>query len=383
MISPPRSAAFSIGLAPGARSGATLTEVLMAILIMSIGVVSVITLFPLAILRAVHATQLTNSKVLEDNIEDFINTNTWMLRGSPVDRNLVQPGDNAFLAACVIDPLGEQFMGSFSPKFGNMPSAPAWTIVRRISPYKQFSPAPSYLTAGNTDWSLNDRTWMDQGVCALPDSWVTLRDDLPTNITTSAVTFSQDLGASAGTVRLTLLSLDGTKSVSRLGTISGTTFTKSTTEPNIPSAFGLSNVSRAILEANESRYTWIITCPASGTTPAASCAVFFRRGYDPDEEFIYTKTGGGSPLTANSPTVTINWDTTTDPAPLLREGNFLFDAQFALWYRIRSYSESVSGTTGTATIEIDQPIPSGKVGGGIILPHGLVDVFELELRGQK
>lgn len=365
---------------PASRSGATLTEVLMSILIMSIGVVSVITLFPLAILRAVHATQLTNSKVLENNIEDFINTNTWMLRGSPVDPKLVQPADGGFLTACAIDPLGEQFMGSFSTKFGNQGgTAPTWAI-RRISPFKQFTPAPSYLTTGNTDWSLTERGWADQGVCSLPDSWTTIRDDLPTAITTSSVTFQEDLGATAGDVRLTLVSLDETKSVSRLGTMSGQTFTKKTTEPNLPTAFSLANVSRAIVEANEPRYTWVITCPASGTSPAASCAVFFRRGYDPDEEFIYANSGS-APLTVGSPVVTVTWDTSTNPTPLLREGNFLFDAEFALWYRIRSYSQSVSGTTGTATIDLDQP--AIKAGRGIVLPHGLVDVFDVELRGQQ
>jgi type II secretory pathway pseudopilin PulG len=49
------------------RSGATLTEVLMALLIMSVGIVSVFTLFPISILSSIRATQLTNTKLLEEN----------------------------------------------------------------------------------------------------------------------------------------------------------------------------------------------------------------------------------------------------------------------------------------------------------------------------
>lgn len=49
-------------------AGATLTEVLMSLLIMSVGVVSIFSLFPIAILSSIKATQLTNGKILEENV---------------------------------------------------------------------------------------------------------------------------------------------------------------------------------------------------------------------------------------------------------------------------------------------------------------------------
>lgn len=64
------------------RSGATLTEVLMAVLIMSIGVVSVISLFPMSVIRALQATQLTNSKFAEQNAEQIITTRPGILYGN-------------------------------------------------------------------------------------------------------------------------------------------------------------------------------------------------------------------------------------------------------------------------------------------------------------
>lgn len=62
-----------------ARHGATLVEVLMSLLIFSIGIVSVFTLFPVSLLSSIQATKLTNSKILGDNVVEIIRTNPEML----------------------------------------------------------------------------------------------------------------------------------------------------------------------------------------------------------------------------------------------------------------------------------------------------------------
>ena len=59
-------------LPKGGRSGSTLTEVLVALMITSIGLVSVATLFPLSVLRAVKATQLTSATDSRFNAEAMI-----------------------------------------------------------------------------------------------------------------------------------------------------------------------------------------------------------------------------------------------------------------------------------------------------------------------
>lgn len=376
----------------------------MAIFVMSIGVVSVITLFPLAILRAVHATQLTNSKVLEENIEEFLHANPWLLRGSPLDPKLdtkrddvTTPTDTPFESACVIDPLGKPLMSTYyaayGRQFGNRGSGNVLTeSARRISPFSQLTNNAgiatdlSYEAAGaNVDWAPIAHTWMDAGVCALPDSWTTIADDIPEAITASQVDFSgagPALGTSGGNVRLTLISLDGTRSITRLGTTSNYRFTKLSWEPNIPLPdFGLANIGRAVIEASESRYSWMITCPSpANAPPAASCAVFFRRSFDPDEEFVY-RNGTTSPFViAPNPTSTVNisW-AAGDPVPLLREGNYALDVENLFWYRIRSYTIDENAMTGT--VEIDRPARGD--GAGIMFPYGLVHVFDLEVRGQK
>ena len=54
---------------PSLRNGVTLIEVLMSLMIMSIGLTSVMVLFPIAVLRSVQSTQLTNAAILKYNIE--------------------------------------------------------------------------------------------------------------------------------------------------------------------------------------------------------------------------------------------------------------------------------------------------------------------------
>lgn len=57
---------------PGARAGTTLSEVLISLAVMSIGVVSLATLFPISVLRSFQANQLTNSANLRYNVEAML-----------------------------------------------------------------------------------------------------------------------------------------------------------------------------------------------------------------------------------------------------------------------------------------------------------------------
>ncbi len=53
-------------------AGATLTEILMALMVMGIGLVSVASLFPLSMLRSAQATKLTNGVLLKLQCEEYI-----------------------------------------------------------------------------------------------------------------------------------------------------------------------------------------------------------------------------------------------------------------------------------------------------------------------
>ena len=65
-------------------AGATLSEVLISLLVMSIGVVSLATLFPISVLRSLQATQLTSAANLRYNVEAFLGANPQLYTiGSP------------------------------------------------------------------------------------------------------------------------------------------------------------------------------------------------------------------------------------------------------------------------------------------------------------
>ncbi len=64
-----------IPVGPTSAAGATLSEVLISLLVMSIGVVSLATLFPISVLRSLQATQLTSSANLRYNVEAFLGVN--------------------------------------------------------------------------------------------------------------------------------------------------------------------------------------------------------------------------------------------------------------------------------------------------------------------
>ena len=61
------------------KRGMTLVEVLMSMLVMGIGVLGVIALLPLAFVRAVQATNLTNGTILRYNAESMTDTNPRLL----------------------------------------------------------------------------------------------------------------------------------------------------------------------------------------------------------------------------------------------------------------------------------------------------------------
>lgn len=83
------------------RQGATLTEVLMSLMIMGIGVVSLATLFPLSTQRVLEASNLTNSTVVRFNAEGLVDAFPALVHEPDGDATTREAGRNY-----VVDPLG-------------------------------------------------------------------------------------------------------------------------------------------------------------------------------------------------------------------------------------------------------------------------------------
>ena len=72
----------------GERHGVTLIEVLMSLMIMSIGVSAVMVLFPISVLRSVQATQLTNAAILKYVAEAIVQMQPQLVFDPDGDGNL-------------------------------------------------------------------------------------------------------------------------------------------------------------------------------------------------------------------------------------------------------------------------------------------------------
>ncbi|NQV27585.1 MAG: prepilin-type N-terminal cleavage/methylation domain-containing protein [Rhodopirellula sp.] len=84
------------------RRGVTLTEVLMSLMIMSIGVVSLATLFPIASLRVLEATNLTNSTIVNFNAEGIVDAFPSMVNDADGSGSTQEELGRNF----IVDPLG-------------------------------------------------------------------------------------------------------------------------------------------------------------------------------------------------------------------------------------------------------------------------------------
>ena len=123
------------------RSGVTLSEVLVSMVIMSIGVVLLSTLLPISILRTAQATQLTHAVFLRNNAEAAIESNPLVLSNMQI-----APGSFG-----VIDPLGSMLVTPAQPLGG------AGGIAR--------------ASGGATTLPRADQ------LATLPDSWTLVRED--------------------------------------------------------------------------------------------------------------------------------------------------------------------------------------------------------------
>ena len=92
-------------LPEAARPGATLTEVLMSLLIMSVGILSVMSLFPIALLRTIASAQRTNATLLNDNAVEEMTAQSSLLAAAPWAFVVAGPAIIALLAA----PFAEEY----------------------------------------------------------------------------------------------------------------------------------------------------------------------------------------------------------------------------------------------------------------------------------
>lgn len=367
------------------RRGATLSEALVALLIMAIGVVSLASLFPIAVLKTAKANQLTNATNIRYNAESMIEIYPWIKK----------------------DP--NPAIGASGRPFGDAVTVPFLFDPQALTPGR---PAPMPSTVGflpRFGGGFNLSTAAADAICAGPDNWTLIHENSVTSSTAYQLTLNDlDTVSSlqwpgANQMRAQIFYNGGKSSLTRMVTqaTNGSNVLKFTEDINgnstfdsgedqngnllldthaLPSGITFETVR---LESRERRYTWLLTVRPNSGSPEVEVVVYFGRTFSPEDEVVYGTAPNGIPITnsvassqANliegSRTFTISWPSGTD-APNLKRGSWVLDAQGGYWYRIENYTPTENATSSTVTLSANIQQESHLV----VFPRGVVDVFPL------
>lgn len=337
------------GESPPGRAGTTMTEVLISLMVMSIGVVSLTSLFPLSLMRSLRAAQLTNATISRYNCEAMLDADQSILAAIPANTK------------AIIDPIGWNEMNAnhaaLKDTFGNDGTNVLGTLSR--------------TNGGRTNAA--DAKFL----VGLPDSWTLLHKGAGSALSATSVTIA-NLSATlaalpANQLKVTLFKdgLARQTSVSRIVTsLSGNTV--NWTDP-LPGWFN--SVSMVRIEQQNLNYTWLVTArkgPASPTTGktlvSLEVATFYRRAFD-----IKDETGHSATFQSGSRDVVVTY---TGAAPLLKKGSYVFDLENALWYGI---TELKGQTATSVTVVLDRPAAASSplAGGHAVFMKGIIQVYHI------
>lgn len=365
------------------RSAATLAEVLISMLIMSIGLVSVASLFPLAVARTSHANFLTNGTVLRYNVEQLLEFYPHILDNAPY-RDLsgaVRPPESG---VSWIDPLGfvsvggnrpavydaagtltavtdpDQFVGrsNLYAAFGNLG-------VRRVSGFGILAPLPAQSRYFPGTFKTAESA--AQSIATLPDNWSVQHEGLLSSVDSAAAdplvitvdglaaaTPQGGFGGGTVSLRCTFLTSDGRRSFTLVPTAvnnSQISFV-STITSSLPFTPALVR-----LEAQVRRFTWLLSVRRDAPGPAICDVVVFNNRNLVGPEQLATAATRDTTLFVNAdeqPHATAFVEgnriaflynradpengTVTIP-DYARKGRFVFDADNGYWYRIQDVGE--------------------------------------------
>jgi len=330
----------------------------MSILVMGIGVLSVISLFPISFLRTLQATNLTHATILRYNAEAIIEVRSPNFIHDPdADADFVEHDNTNY----VIDPLGWNFSSAALQDFFGNDGAAASTLPRFNTGIATAADAANLVT--------------------LPDSWVQQARANPTAFAANTVSLPATVDLSSmippnPLPRSRVILTDITARVSEVREITsvaaGPVITWDAAFP-LPAGFTPTEVR---VETHEQRYTWLMTVRNTGNhadpnpanwehIAAVDVVVFFRRTLSPLDERLFTV----SAVSGRDVNIDHNADGTQ---PFSKKGGYLFDVDNCRWYRIQ---DSIAWNPTTTRVTLDRA-PTGSLV-NVIVPRGIVDVYPI------
>ena len=334
------------------RPGATLSEVLISLLVMSIGVVSLATLFPISVLRSVQANQLTNAANLRYNVEAMLSVKPelysigapWQAGKSYVVGDLVTPTELTSLKSppvvfqCTVAGLsgGAEPGWNLSDQTTTSDGGVTWLTFRLhnyiIDPLGTWSVESAYRSTGTGNFFGNDGNnppnarsingYGNSGIrvfpgvggnasndnlaaeaATLPDSWVNQAESFGVSYTAGStsctlvdlqtdLTNTTPFDASGVFPTSRIVFFDATGKYSEVRTINSIGALAGTTQ-SISWPVGALNITpvRARVETKERRFSWLLSV-RRGFSGAAfmDVVVFFRRPFSGKDEQVYPAT---------------------------------------------------------------------------------------------
>jgi len=329
-----------ISLNRARRSGATLIEILMTLMILGLGITSVFSLFPMSLVRSIRANQQTNASLVYQNAAEMVN-------GEVVEFDTPShpaPHTGTF----VFDPYGHDGFTASQTAMG------ATNGVPRVPPV-------GIVAADYDDYFSSADSWFT--VDGVPE-------ELPSSVTGNTVTFPTDYDLSnIGTnSRVVIYSSD--RSISAAINVTSAASNVLTLESNVPASiagsFGMARV-----ETRDRRYMWLLSITGSGDGEYfAQCVVFFRRSFLPDEETTY----GVTSVDARGRQIDV---AVMPDAVDLSRGDYFFAShdvggdRFGEWYQIVTIEEGATGYRLT----LDRGF--GAATGVAMFPTGVIGVFDM------
>lgn len=402
------------------RLGVTLSEVLVSIVIMSIGVVLLSTLLPISILRTAQATQMTQATLLRKNAEAYVESNLGMLSNTNIPLNTV----------AVVDPLGYFLVGTASgttsTAFGEFSAVPPLNLQGK--PILRSAGGMLGTNASTADLALSAAQQAAALVtaeqfAALPDSWRDVFEDTVSTYTTTSVTIntpglasgiSPRNSANPANARYRVVMFDISRKFGEIRdafSVAGGTFSwqdGTLIEPALPFT-----PTRARVEVQVRRFTWMMTVNKKWVPQATNdggwdteidLAVFYNRAFSAADESAATITQVSLGFDRANGVANVDDDVNgvvddnselgwrgsddnrtiaiTAGAPFLKKGSYMLEPTQMKWYRIMN----IDTTTANVTVLLDQDlrIPGGFAITQGVFMKGIVWVYPLGIRtGQQ
>jgi type II secretory pathway pseudopilin PulG len=389
------------------NSGATLMEVLMAVLILGIGMVSIASLFPISVIRSTQANYLTHSTTHRYNAEQLLyafgNGGGWHVLTDPDNGD--QNGDG--------NPLNDQNGGTYCvDPLAFSQNVQGNTFLGQMFRYDGIS-----TNAQTNNWSGYISPQIADLLAMAPDTWKTQYEELtvsvaPGNPGQDVLTFAKLQNQSifvpsTNTLRVVAFNTANTGSVTRFVTQANNAATlnasgqlqNTITVDSLPSGF---SVGKVMVQNLPREFTWMMTVRKQAMGNAdVTVAVFHNRelvtggpaGTDLLSETAFANATntrdpnqpqkdsmgnvlGNSVFYAGSPTAYLTWPA-GGRVPFLRKGSYVLDTSSGYWYRVESYNAETA--LNQATITLDTPAKFTSAAGQqvAVFMRGIVDVYPI------